>query len=706
MSEIIRTIPIFRLIIPFIIGIIFQVHLKIELWHSIYVLAVIGTINIIVLTSKKLRLNYNKRWISGILIHLFMFYVGLVMVSSKNTEIINYKIENKGVILGKISEVPKYKNKTIKLIIELIAVNKNKQWEETKGKVLVYVKRDSTKPIIEIGDRLVFTPNFQEIKNAKNPNEFDYKNYMKFHLITHQSYLESSNWKLIKNNDSWLKRKAERSRNNLIKIYEDYGIKGNELAIISALTLGYKDKLDLEIKKKYSATGAMHILAVSGLHVGIIFVVFTALLKFLNRNKYTKFIKAILLISILWFYAILTGMSASVLRSSLMFTMIIIAQTINRNSNIYNTIASSAFLLLFINPFNIYDVGFQLSYLAVLGIVYFQPKIQSLIIIENKYIEKIWILVSVSIAAQISTAPISIYYFNQFPNLFILTNIIVIPLTVVIIYTTIAFILTSSVMYIGDFFGYILNKIVWILNYLISIINNIPHSLSALTFNLTEVLLLYMSIILLAIFAEKKQYKFLNISLLIFAIFTFSTNYEYYINTNQKRFIIYNIKNESAYNFIDGKDNVLISSVKAEENNSGMMYNVKNNWIKSGVENEKIINIKKLGNKYMLRNIIKLNNKNIFIKNNYVKFYNTKMLLVNNKLNLTKSTKRLKLDYIIVSNNTKIEMKELVKNYDAKIIIFDSSNSTKKCTNYKNQLIKLKQKYYDVNTEGAFVSKI
>ena len=209
------------------------------------------------------------------------------------------------------------------------------------------------------------------------------------------------------------------------------GVEGKQLKVASALLLGYRENLDKELVKSYASAGAMHVLAVSGLHVGILYLLLTRIFSFLKKVKKVKngkFILTILIVSFLWFYAIMTGLSASVMRATTMFSFIVIGnELLNRKTSIYNTLAVSAIILMIINPFIVYQVGFQLSYVAVVGIVYLQPKLNRLFYSRYKLVRGVWAITCVSLAAQIATFPLSLHYFHQFSTYFFISNLIVIP---------------------------------------------------------------------------------------------------------------------------------------------------------------------------------------------------------------------------------------------------------------------------------------
>ena len=251
---------------------------------------------------------------------------------------------------------------------------------------------------MKYGDRILFVGKVNEVKTQGNPNEFDYKRFLINRGITGQTFIQSNRFKVIDTqNGNKLFETAYKFRTKLASVYKNNRIGGREFAVLKALTLGDKSEIDTETKQSYSYSGATHILSVSGLHVGIIYVLFNFFLRFLGRLKTKKFnygvwLKVIILLIILWGFALLTGLSPSVKRASLMFSFVVIGHAGKRYVNIYNSIAASAFVLLIVNPYDITDIGFQLSYIAVISIVYFQPIIRRLFVIKNKLLYYFWSL--------------------------------------------------------------------------------------------------------------------------------------------------------------------------------------------------------------------------------------------------------------------------------------------------------------------------
>ncbi len=702
LTEYLRKIPLVRIVVPFIIGIILQVSFSLVTpFLHVYLLVLVALIMLILLLGL-----LSTRWFNGVLIFL-MCVIGGIEITYLQYEKDDNLYEGHAFIISDILEEVSLKEKTVKATIEIKAVKQNEEWTETSGKAVVYFERDSMSENLMPGDRIAFEPSFNLIQNAGNPNEFDYKKYMAFHMISKQAYMKSDSWtKVGVNDDLLLKRISSRIRSNLIQIYESSGIEGDELAVLCALTLGYKDKLEASVKKSFAGSGATHILAVSGLHVGVVYLILNGFLFFFDKKKIYRFVKALIILSSIWFFALITGLSPSVMRAATMFSFIVVGQNIGRETNIYNTLSASALLLLIINPYLVKEVGFQLSYLAVIGIVYFQPKIYNLFFIRNKIMDRIWALVSVSIAAQLVTFPLGLYYFHQFPNYFLLTNILVIPFASILIYEAILLFVFSFSTGLSLLIGKVLKFTVWMLNQSVKMIDGLPYStISDVTISGTQLMLIYLLIIALAIFFIYKRGLALMISICFFcAIFGLSLARNYY-QLHQNMVIVYNIRGVSAINFIDGRDNILFAGVDKEEIDN-LHYHVKNNWIKMGVENEKIIPLSKLSSQYYFSNFMTLDNQNIFYKHNIINFKGETFFVVRNLKDLPSMEKEiLSVDYVILAENPGVKIEELLKRVTCNMIIIDSSNNRWKKDRWITECSNLSVDCFPIEDNGAFVLK-
>ena len=291
---------------------------------------------------------------------------------------------------------------------------------------------------LEIGERIFINDNTSKIINLGIPNTFNFSQYLKNKNIV----LKVDNLEYIKVKDNKINAfKTNRALNNIIDSGE---LNYNSKAIIKALVLGNKDDISDSVISSFSNSGIMHLLALSGLHIAILTLFLNFMLLPLTYIKSGALVRSIIIILLLWTYAYITGFSNSIVRSTIMFSIITIGQGLKKESNIYNNIAIAALILIIINPLNIYDVGFQLSFSAVIGIVWIYPILNKILKPKNTILKYIWSLFCVSIAAQIATLPLTIFYFNSFSSLFFIANLIVIPtITVLLVLSYIYMLLVS-----------------------------------------------------------------------------------------------------------------------------------------------------------------------------------------------------------------------------------------------------------------------
>jgi competence protein ComEC len=356
-------------------------------------------------------------------------------------------------MIAEIISPPQEKAKTYKCII---------QSSNPKTKSIVYIRKDSASAQLSMGDRLQLSGVFNEITNTAE-STFDYKAYLENQHIYSQAYIAATHWEKI-GTQRGFRAIAIEWRKKLIAQLEHNELLHDSAGTLSALVFGDTSMLESSIIQAYSATGAMHILSVSGLHVGIVASMLLFILSFIPQRL--QLIKIVVALSGIWLYAYITGLVPSVFRAATMFSIVSIGLCLHRRTSIYNSLAVAASISAIMEPNCIAEIGFQLSYLAVIGIAYFGNKIQNTLSFENKIYSYIWGIVAVSIAVQITTLPISIYYFGVVPTYTFLTNILVIPLSFVVVLLCVATLIVGSIPLLG--FG-----VAWLLNYSCSYLNSV-----------------------------------------------------------------------------------------------------------------------------------------------------------------------------------------------------------------------------------------
>ena len=407
--------PFIRVLPAFCFGIVCSFYNAINYTAAFFIL-LIGIVGLLIFFSKS-KPNYSYRCYTGISLQFVFFILGFGLTEIKDERHSSKhfsNVENSDFFIAQIEDTPKGNNGKLRVKASLLSFIINENIRTTKGNTYIYFKNDSNADFLESGDQIIFKGFPSLIQPPLNPGQYDFKYRSAVHRIYHQINLAKGKWKKLpveKKTD--LKTIALELRNSFLSSYKRAGLHGQEYAVLSALVLGYEDEIDNETMKAFSASGTLHVLSVSGMHVGIIFTALSSLLVFLNRNRYTRLLRLFILLGALWFYALLTGLSPSVIRSAMMFSFILIGKSLNRSSNIYNSLSLSAlFIFVLFDPLMFLEVGLQLSFLAVAGIAFLYPKIYQIVFFKNIFLDKVWTLMAVSIAAQAATFALSIYYFT------------------------------------------------------------------------------------------------------------------------------------------------------------------------------------------------------------------------------------------------------------------------------------------------------
>ena len=561
MSDFFAKTPFFRLFLFLAGGVLLGEYTNISL-GMMFVLFGIGCCALIIpFIIQKAVVNYNLRWLFGFGTLFILISLGLFLNHRfKSKTNLDYAGKS-GIYEVLLDAQPIEKERSIMFRAKLHTFTDSIITHPTKGNVILYFAKDSATANLQRGDILLVSTTIDQPKRTGNPEEFNYANYLAHQGIGGTGYVSTSKWQKIGEEHPFsLIITAEKCRTYLLTIYHQFGLSGDEFGMLAALTLGYKDALTPELRESFSTTGAMHVLAVSGLHVGIIYMVIGWLLGFLDKNKRTQRLKPIFIILFLWFYAFITGLSPSVMRATVMFTFMALAGVIGRKSQTFNTIFLSAFLLILYQPAFLFDVGFQLSYSAVIAIVYFQPKIVGLLVVKNRFLRWAWELTAVSLAAQIGTAPFSLFYFHQFPNYFLLSNFVVIPAASIILYLAIALFVVSWIPYLNIAVAFLLNWVLRIMYMAISGIEHLPHALSITWISPTELLLFYLIILTLIFLVQKITFRYLTAFLtLILLIIGIRTIDKYHRLTHQE-VIVWNHSKEVMVNRIVSENNLVLAS--------------------------------------------------------------------------------------------------------------------------------------------------
>ncbi|MBP6610805.1 MAG: ComEC family competence protein [Paludibacter sp.] len=674
--------PFFRLLLALIVGIVLHQYYQLS-YNILLLLAGIAALFIGIGTIiRNSASQFRFRWLFGLgtLLALFTFGHYLCKINDYCSRF--ESLNTTGTFVATVSSPTVEKPKSYRCEIKLKQVLHNQQWKSTNGNAVLYLQKSEAAKKLLIGDELVVRTEFKSPPGAENPDAFNYANYLNLNGIRATAYLDSVSWHKTAHVPAFsILRLANQVRSYLIAIYAQYGIKDLEFAVLAALTVGYTDDLSPDLRSSYSATGAMHILSVSGLHVGIVYAVIAFALGFLKQNRFQIISKTVLIVLILWSYAFVTGLSPSVIRSALMFSFIAVGTSFNRKSQIFNTIFMSAFLILLYNPNFIYNIGFQLSYSAVLSILIFHPPLVKLFPTQNKPLKFLRDLILVSLAAQVGTVPFTLYYFQQFPNYFILTNLVAIPLSTFVIYGAIALLITSAIPTVASIVAYVLNFLLIALNFCIVQIHHLPHSTSIIALSFTQMTLLTFVIACTTLYFYTKKANLISWSLAAMLSIIVLSAHTIYTTKNTNQLIVYASAKHTHINFIAKGKNYLYSSQPSEA-----LYLAKSYWHKNHIDTAQNAIFQP------------------WFINNYTYFADKRIIIANEKMWKLKSNNlRLNADILIIGDKLKPKIDKLLENYAPNLIVVDKTISTWYTEKIRNTCQQKNIKFYSVAEKGAFI---
>lgn len=498
-----REVPFVRLLLPLLLGFV------LSKWFMLPPLLACLGIGLCVGVQQlyqvsPLRSRWNWRFVPGILFFISFLFLGTALPHWKDAgqqanHIRFYQGESysNSWLLVRIIETPEQKAKSLKVMAEARWLQSVDSLTVVAGKLLLYLQKDTLANQLQPGD-LIWLPNrFQTPEGPANPGAFDYRNYLFQQQIYVQAYVASGSWqKGGKDRQTRLKDLALALRTKALKQLHRYLGHGPESGLAAALIFGYRAELPPQLVQAYANSGAIHVLAVSGLHTGILYLLLQACFKPLRRIRKLRLLPPLLVLVGLWAYALVAGLPPSVNRAATMCSFMVVAGEIKRKTLIYNTLAATAFFLLLLNPVWLYYVGFQLSFFAVLGIVFLQKRIYGLWTVRNKFVDYLWQLTAVAFAAQLLTMPLGLYYFHQFPTYFWLSNWLVIPLATVLLGGGLLLLAVSPFPFIANLLGKLLYVLIYWQNKLIVGIDQLPAAVwSGWSLTFPMLVLLFLAIV-------------------------------------------------------------------------------------------------------------------------------------------------------------------------------------------------------------------
>ena len=605
------------------------------------------------------------------------FLTGMILVyendATNHTNYFEKHLKNTSKVILAIDKVLKPGNYHHKYVADVVQVDSKK----TIGHVLLNIEKDSTPLLFHTGDLVFLKNKFQDIKSSLNPHQFNYKNYLAKQGIYQQVYATKQELLLLDQTSTSFLGFIAALRLKIQQSLIQYDFSEDELAVMNALLLGQRQEISKELSDNYSKAGAIHILAVSGLHVGIILLILSFVLKPLERVNKGKLIKLVLVILFLWFFAVLAGMSASVTRAVTMFSAIALGQFFNKRNAVEHSLIFSMFIILLWKPLFLFDVGFQLSYTAVFGIIWVQPVLYQLWKPTFFIVDKGWQLISVSVAAQLGVLPISLFYFHQFPGLFFISNLIIIPFLGVILGLGLVVLVLSYVTILPVFLEGFYGDVISILNKVVAFVARQEKFLfSEISFSVIKMIFFYLLIILgFQLFLKlntKRCFLFLGSILAFQCVFIL----EKYTIAQKSELIVFH----KSKNTIIGK-------------RKGSSFEVYHSMDSLQISSQKLLINYKVGENISSQNYHKLSN---------LMYYKKQVVLIIEKDGLY-DIKELNSPIVVLRESPKINLQRLAEKLKPAIIIADGSNYKSYIENWKATCKNLKIPFWTTYNQGAYI---
>ncbi len=689
-----KSAPFVRLLIPLVVGIIFQWYVPLSFTTTIVCLCIFLAL-FFTFSFFSLAFKYKFQWLQGLLLNTIIFCCGIFFCW--NRDIRNNKnwfgnaYSESSSLIVKIAEPPIEKENSFKADAAIESISNNGECKNVTGNLLIYFSKKDSISIPKYGDKILISGGLQQIKNAGNPGGFNYSRYMIYQQTVHQVYLKKNNFVLLHvHSENPIYTFIFWARDKTIAILKKYVQGDKEVSgIAEALLIGYKEDLDKDVVQAYSNTGVVHIIAISGMHLGLIYVGLVWLFTRLPFIKKSVITKVFLILACLWLFSLITGASASVLRSAVMFTVVIFGKEFFKQATVYNSLASSAFLLLCYNPFLLWDVGFQLSYFAIVGIIWLQKPIQHLWYTKHKAMAYLWEMCSITIAAQILTLPICIYYFHQLPTTFLFTNLICVPLSTLILFAEISLIACASIPVLAGVVGKFIYVSTWAMNWVIDFFNTLPYSLlDKIYATAFTTCLLYGFVILLAAALLQKDKLLLKYSLAFLLLFTTAWGYGKINLIQQKKLVIYNVSKHTAIDFFEKNNYWFYGDSALRIDGALRNFNLNPTRVFYQADERNL----------MFSSIV---NKNLLWQ-----FHQKKILIIDSTIKLTETENKVFVDVLLICKNSKIHIADIANAVKPSIIVFDTSNSLWKIAQWKKECDELHLPYFSTGEQGAFVLDI
>lgn len=644
--------------------------------------------------------HYSQRWCFGAVLTVLCFAGGWTGITWQLRQT-QYTFPDDDVIYrALITDTPQPRERTSLCRVLVKEYYDSIGSHPVERKAILYLKQDSAAVCLKSGDELLVSTRISPPANQKNFDEFDYARYLMRRGISGTGYVAAGKWitlRSVQTNGTIhlrLRCLADSYREKVIALYRQLGFTGDELAVLSALTIGDKTELSESVRESYSIVGASHILALSGLHIGLLYAFLFFILRPVARKGRTgRCVRSVSLLVLLWAFAFFTGLSPSVVRSVTMFSILALADVFGRQPFSLNTLAVTAWFMLLCNPAGLFDVGFQLSFLAVASILLIQRPVYRLFTVRNRVGKSVWGLMSVSIAAQIGTAPLVMFYFSRFSVHFLLTNLLVIPLITIILYAAIFMLLLTPFPWLQIWAVVGVRKLLEGLNLFVRWVEQLPcSSVDGIWLYQLEVCGIYVFLFGAACYCLHRRLRnllFCLLSVLLLSIYHVTM---VWIDRPQRGLVFYNVRGCPAVHCIESSGDSWISYADTLPNKKALERVTANYWKR----------------RHLLppTEITSDCRTDVFSRQRQlVSFHGCNICIVNDNhwqtLRNKSTTPTLYINYLYLYKGYDGRLKELTKFFLPGCIIFDASLSEYRRDCFKEECKEYGLRFISLSEEGS-----
>lgn len=673
-----KTIPFLKLLLPFIVGVFITVYFQELALHYWLIVSFVAMLVSYLAQRFHKSKHYFKKLIYIICANTFLMVLAnkccyLYQAKNETNHYSHYIESSKQNFFATIIDIPVQNKTHTKLSFSISGISQNNNWHYATGEIKAYLKGQH--PTLKTGDVVFVNTKLSYLNEPQNPNEFDYKTFLEHKNIFHVTYLNPNDLTFVKTTTLSFSNIGTNIKSKIVSVLKNSGLSQDAFSICTALLVGYDDEITNNVVQQFSHSGTLHILSVSGLHTGVLYGLLIWLFSFFDKaNRYKKTTSVIILIT-LWLFVSITGFCPAVLRAALMLSLILIGKTYNKQSNTYNALFLSAFILLLFNPYLLFDVGFQLSYLAVLGILYFYPILKRIYQFDNKYLQKLWDSVLISVAATLFTLPIALYNFHQFPVWFAFSNMLIIPISMGIMIGAVILIFVYKIGFIKTALVFLINKITLLMLFITNLTDNSNYGfIDSIHFSKLDFVFCSISIYLFLLFIYSRQFKHVILFLSVLIAWNCFGFYLHFVQKQTQELVVFHVKQKSAV-VLKTKNSLYIIAPDLSDNEL-------NRYVKP----------------YLLDYY------NVPIRNSKAKiFSNSTSQLVINPIGVSDSL-ILCSKYLILRNNTLISEEVLQKKKPT--IIADCSNNYTFVKEMKKRCAKAGAAFYSIKESGAFKIKL